>query len=802
MNAFQQKIAKMDGATHKKMYRAGKLWLTAGITLLGMTEIALTQNVVRADTTATDAGSTAQVASTQTAHVTAQTAPLTSSSTTSSTAANDNTTAVNAESKTTTKTTTDAATNAGPKTTTKATTDTSTKPSISAADLLKQLPQGTTLKETSSQYVFDFPADTDAARMKAIVDGYTLDKGVQLNFKLADPTNTSGVAAISKQFSDFLLANPTSDLVSDKDTIALTAALDAAVKSDNANVNSSVVQTVSAMMSTLTSYDLSNPTSLGQARKFVTNILANINGVLADNYIKVPTSNPLDDEITNATTTASPYSQESDVAKALTAIKNLSSTATDTEKQAAIDALTAAVNAAKPLRDDANTAATTAAGTVTGDLANNPTVTVAQTALQDAVTAAANNTGSTGAITAATGVLNTAVKAANDANTALTTAKDSAIPYSQETDVKTVLDNTTLPANATTDQIQAAADNLAKAVDAAKTARDTAIAHATDEQKNVGSLDSDAITAAQTALATALSNAAAGTGTTAKITAATDNLTNAIQAAETLNNSIANAPTSAKPYSKETDVANALKEIADLGSDASTEDKQATVDKLTAAVAAAKTARDKANTDANTQIGKISPELLQNPTIAAAVTAVKTVQTNANNDEATTAAINTAIQDLTKAVDAANSADAAIANAATTASPYSQETDVANALTAITNLPTNATTEQKQDALTALNTAKEVAAKSRDDANNAATNAKNSVTTELANNPTVAEAATALQKAVDDAAGDQGTSAKITAAADKLTDAVAAATTADEAIKKAATTTSPYSQEPGVEQAL
>ncbi|WP_054723337.1 KxYKxGKxW signal peptide domain-containing protein [Lacticaseibacillus nasuensis] len=161
MNAFQQKIAKMDGATHKKMYRAGKLWLTAGITLLGMTEIALTQNVVRADTTATDAGSTAQVASTQTAHVTAQTVPLTSSSATSSTAANDNTTAVNAESKTTTKTTT----------------DTTAKPSISAADLLKQLPQGTTLKETSSQYVFDFPADTDAASMKAIVDGYTGQRG-------------------------------------------------------------------------------------------------------------------------------------------------------------------------------------------------------------------------------------------------------------------------------------------------------------------------------------------------------------------------------------------------------------------------------------------------------------------------------------------------------------------------------------------------------------------------------------------------------------------------------------------------
>lgn len=229
-------------------------------------------------------------------------------------------------------------------------------------------------------------------------------------------------------------------------------------KSDTSSLTTAL-NVVSGMFAVKTDAE-PNAVDAGLAQSVIDNAVNFfVPSVTTDGYTP---SSAVDTAIKNADTTASPYSQEEDVARALAKIKDLPSTATDADKQAAIDALTAAVTAAKPLRDDANTAATTAAGTVTGDLANNPTVTVAQTALQDAVTAAANNTGSTGAITTATTALTNAVEAANAANTALANAKDTAKPYSQETEVQTALDNSTLPAKATTDQIKAAADNLTK----------------------------------------------------------------------------------------------------------------------------------------------------------------------------------------------------------------------------------------------------------------------------------------------------------------------------------------------------
>ena len=151
MNAFKQKSARMGATTHKKMYRAGKLWIYAGITLLGMTEVALNHQVVKADTSVPTTSTTTAASSATTAHVTDSSVKLATSATSTAT----------------------------------------TKKTISAADLLKLLPAGSTLTTTDSQYVFDLPATADATAVKALVGGYSLDKGVQLKFKAADATITA-----------------------------------------------------------------------------------------------------------------------------------------------------------------------------------------------------------------------------------------------------------------------------------------------------------------------------------------------------------------------------------------------------------------------------------------------------------------------------------------------------------------------------------------------------------------------------------------------------------------------------------
>ncbi|WP_164506275.1 MBG domain-containing protein, partial [Lacticaseibacillus hegangensis] len=169
--------AMADKKIHFKMYKSGKLWLYAGITLLGLTQFAFSPKTVQADTIPTpETEAVTKAAASTTAHTTDQAVKLaTSDSSTASTAASAPASAASSAAQTSA-----ARASAVP----------AAKPTITAAELLSKLPQGTALTQTPTQYVFDLPADSDPIVIKSLVDDYSLDKGVELNYKQAATQQT------------------------------------------------------------------------------------------------------------------------------------------------------------------------------------------------------------------------------------------------------------------------------------------------------------------------------------------------------------------------------------------------------------------------------------------------------------------------------------------------------------------------------------------------------------------------------------------------------------------------------------
>ncbi|MFD1485911.1 KxYKxGKxW signal peptide domain-containing protein, partial [Lacticaseibacillus baoqingensis] len=650
MNALKIKVQKMNETLHKKMYRSGKMWAYAGIALIGLADIALSQQIVHADnTTATAQVATAADSNSATA-LQAQKVKLTTSQPTPDTAtaaasANTDTatttaaattatpaaqalaaytqamsanaalantpgaaalkaqidaaqpataasvaTALNAATTTLSQTgltsavlfdaaqnlnaaltaagvaapavpaqtdstpaavaTTQSAETAKTAPTTQpaatakaAASATPAKASISAADLLKQLPAGTKLTTQADQYVFDLPVGTDTTAIKTLVGQYQLDKAVQLNFKASDPAETNATMPTLetiKGYYDALGKNyANTALMSDPNYILLGQQIAAALKTNDASVEAAFAAVIQSLNG------LTVPgTPVAQMQNLVSyaaNVV--IAPVIAANNITVSATDPALDTAKTAAQTAldaaaTPVSNEPTVQAARTALETYlagSDLDADTLTQKTND-YTQAVATAKTDREAATTAGDKAVTDAqTANLASNPLVQAAITKYQQAVSNADTEQATTNDLKTATDTITAAVTAVTKGTAS---AGQNASPVANEADVqaaKQALDNALADPAGTADAINTAAAAYDQAVKDTKTARDNAktAGNAVVKTATTDGVDQNPdVTAAVTAYNEVVTAADNGTKTTAEVQAAANTVQTAITAAK------------------------------------------------------------------------------------------------------------------------------------------------------------------------------------------------------------------------------------------------------------------------------
>ncbi len=483
----------------------------------------------------------------------------------------------------------------------------------------------------------------------------------------------------------------------------------------------------------------------------------------------------------------SPVTHEPGVAAALTALNGLlaDSSSTPTQINEATQALTEAVAAAKPLRDDANSAAESAKSDAGISLASSdPRVIAAVNSLQQLQDAAAadNASSSTQKIIDATTALNNMVAQVEgeqtDARSAAADAmaQSATTPVTYEPNVVTARDNlTTVLGNnsATPAQIRTSTDALIAATASAKASRDDAVeaAEAAIAKAATGTNDVTAaiadlnsvMDAAETDIATAL---------TANILASTKALLDATDASPNDHTAVREAAaellTKTAPVTNESDVTEAREALQALLNDtsATTEDIEAATGDLQAALDSAKADRNDAKSDAQDLINTATTEVgvSTDLNVREALEALEDAIAQADNDssDALTADIISASNALSTAIEEARGArNDALADARAAidgSSPVSNEPGIP-ALTqqleaAIAN---NNTTATQLEAITAAySTVVDAAKTSRGNANTAASNAIAAAeSSDVAGEAPVTAAIAALEEVMSDAANNQ-----------------------------------------------
>ncbi|MHC8519083.1 hypothetical protein [Weissella confusa] len=548
-------------------------------------------------------------------------------------------------------------------------------------------------------------------------------------------------------------------------------------------------------------------------------------GATADSFLKAINAQATDNQMDGSTTLTSNYA---DVVKDEPGTYTVTLTATDATGLKTTKTITVVVTETSPY--DQESAVSSAASNLE-TISNDPTKTTAdvqaaQKALDDAIAAADNNTGTTQAIVDATNALDRAVAVAS-AKAVETN------PVSQETAVasaKDNLDKVLADSASTTDQIIAARDALKDAAADALEARnnalngaDTAISNAS---QSTAALDPDVI-AAQKALQEAVDSANADTGTTDAVTKATEALNKAIsdaQADQAAARAAAAAAIAAMtPVSNEANILAASKSLQDI-----LDNQNATADEitnattaLTNATATEKGTRSDAVSVADTAITKAQAgDNANDEGVQEAIENLQNVIANATDEkpdsdgnvpltddiEAATKAIADAVEQAAVAQDAARDAAGQVETA-----PVSNESgvkDAQSALDKVLNDP-SATVEEINDATTALENAVDTANAARDSANsNADTAISNAQGTPQINEPAVQEAVEKLQELQKNAANDSSSALTqdILDAIQELSDTVAeAARDKQEAVlaaENALSQTKPVSNESATAKAI
>lgn len=449
-----------------------------------------------------------------------------------------------------------------------------------------------------------------------------------------------------------------------------------------------------------------------------------------------------------------------------------------------------------------NTAVKNAATTANGDADSEQTQIADMTAAKDATVKAKNSALDTAQAdlktvladkTATTDDIAKAVNAVNTAKSALDNAVKDAMSTAVNSDaVNAVAKNNTavkdaqdafnqLPDTASLADIKAKSDALKDAL--------TTVGDATNT-----TVDTDQAAVANTTVAKNADVANAGS----KLDAAQKNLTtimadpqstpedvaNAIQAVEDAKKSLDTAVKSAVKNDTDTaaslidadSVKNAKSDLDGLladGSTASIADIAAAEKKLTDAMK--DVAKDAAAKATDTTTSNVSDDA----SVKAAANVINNLPANATPQDIAKALtdLNTAVSKAQTALQNAKDAEKAALDKTVT-SPYDQETTVKNAKDAITKAlsaeDTTTTATQLQNLQQALEQAVAQAKADRDVANAAATTAEN-VPDSVKSVEAVKDALAALDKAVADAANNEGTTAAITEAVNDLKDAEKAA---------------------------
>ncbi len=442
-----------------------------------------------------------------------------------------------------------------------------------------------------------------------------------------------------------------------------------------------------------------------------------------------------------------------------------------------------------------NTAVKNAATTANGDADSEQTQIADMTASKDATVKAKNSALDSAQAnlktvladkTATTDDIAKAVNAVNTAKSAL----DNAVKDAMSTAVNSDAVNAVAKDNAAVKDVQTAFNNLPDTASLADIkAKSDALK---DTLKTVGSdtnatVDTDQAAVANTTVAKNADVANAGS----KLDAAQKNLTtimadpqstpedvtNAIQAVEDAKETLDTAVKSAVKNDTDTaaslidadSVKNAKSDLDGLladGSTASIADIAAAEKKLTDAMK--DVAKDAATKATDTTTSNVSDDA----SVKAAANVINNLPANATPKDIANALsdLNTAVSNAQTALQNAKDAEKAALDKTAT-SPYDQETTVKNAKDAITKAlsaeDTTTTATQLQNLQQALEQAVAQAKADRDVANATATTAEN-VPDSVKSVEAVKDALAALDKAVADAANNEGTTAAITKAVNDL----------------------------------
>lgn len=442
-----------------------------------------------------------------------------------------------------------------------------------------------------------------------------------------------------------------------------------------------------------------------------------------------------------------------------------------------------------------NTAVKNAATTANGDADSEQTQIADMTASKDATVKAKNSALDSAQAnlktvladkTATTDDIAKAVNAVNTAKSAL----DNAVKDAMSTAVNSDAVNAVAKDNAAVKDVQTAFNNLPDTASLADIkAKSDALK---DTLKTVGSdtnatVDTDQAAVANTTVAKNADVANAGS----KLDAAQKNLTtimadpqstpedvaNAIQAVEDAKETLDTAVKSAVKNDTDTaaslidadSVKNAKSDLDGLladGSTASIADIAAAEKKLTDAMK--DVAKDAATKATDTTTSNVSDDA----SVKAAANVINNLPANATPQDIANALsdLNTAVSNAQTALQNAKDAEKAALDKTAT-SPYDQETTVKNAKDAITKAlsaeDTTTTATQLQNLQQALEQAVAQAKADRDVANATATTAEN-VPDSVKSVEAVKDALAALDKAVADAANNEGTTAAITKAVNDL----------------------------------
>ncbi|WP_172355787.1 LPXTG cell wall anchor domain-containing protein, partial [Pseudolactococcus insecticola] len=483
--------------------------------------------------------------------------------------------------------------------------------------------------------------------------------------------------------------------------------------------------------------------------------------------------------------------------------------ATETEIKAAQDALDDAVKQAEQEVEDAKSAAADDIAKIPANVSDDDNVNKAKDDLQtliddpDATETDVkkaqddlDNAIKTAENTVKPVVTNTdladAVKAAQDAlNNTAPVSLENAVSKAAD-NLKNILNDP----NATVEQIENATKALEDATADAKVIRDDANKQAAVVEIPSSIAGNQDVINAKKALDDAIKNAANDKGTTQDILDALANLENAITIAENDKDSAIkkaqDALNNVHPVGNETAVKNAADALEDILNDpnATVEQIADATKNLQDATNAAKIDRGNAISDGNSAITTIPSSIADDPAVSAAKDALNKAIADSKNENATTADIQKAIDDLNDAIIIAlqgtGDARAAAQVAINATHPVGNESAVFDAVKRLQDLldDPNSTTTQIEDAIKALQDVTKPAKSDRNAAIEKANSTK--IPANVVTDPAVKAAQDKLAALIAASKDEKATTQEILDAIAALNAAIASAESSNDSARTAA----------------